>query len=256
MHSDAILNEFTHQSNAFNVSPIMSSAQTLDSLIEILPASPEQTWLEVACGPGLISRAMAPLVRSVQGVDLTAAMIDVAAREAAQRGISNVTFSVGDATALPFEDSSFDGAVTRFSLHHIPLPARCVHEMARVVKPEGWVVIGDHIATDEAEEAALHQELERLRDPSHWACLTAERLRQMASAAGLQPVRERLIPMALDYEEWLMRGSGGPTWGNLITRELEQRHAGYDTFRLAPSPDGVPTLHLRYWLSLWQKVTI
>lgn len=64
-------------------------------------------------------------------------MIEKAREEAALEGIGNAEFSVGDATALEFEDASFDGAVTRFSLHHIPVPGRVVAEMARVVGPGG-----------------------------------------------------------------------------------------------------------------------
>jgi ubiquinone/menaquinone biosynthesis C-methylase UbiE len=40
---------------------------------------------------------------------------------------------LGDATALDIEDGSFDGAITRLSLHHIPVPSRAMAEMARVV---------------------------------------------------------------------------------------------------------------------------
>lgn len=89
-----------------------------------MPADPEAGWLEVACGPAVISRALAPRVGRLHRVDLTPSMVGKASEEAAREGIDNVEFSVGDATALEFDDDSFDGAVTRFSFHHIPAPWR------------------------------------------------------------------------------------------------------------------------------------
>jgi hypothetical protein len=74
------------------------------------------------------------------------------------------------------------------------LPGRVVAEMARVVRPGGWVCLADHIASDDLEEYAWHQEIERLRDPSHWACLTPAAIRQLGVAAGLTLRHERLIP--------------------------------------------------------------
>ncbi|HEY5295450.1 MAG TPA: methyltransferase domain-containing protein, partial [Gaiellaceae bacterium] len=209
MEHDPIVDEFTHQSEAFNRSPVMRSADTLGRLIEALPCSPGERWLEAACGPGLVARALAPRVAAVHGVDLTPAMIELAQRESAREGIGNVTYSVGDVTRLEFDDASFDGAVTRFSLHHIPRPVRVLRELARVVRPGGPVVVADHLTSADSGVAAWHQELERLRDPSHWACLSSDRLAELGAQAGLELKRFDEYPFSLDYDEWLERGSGG-----------------------------------------------
>jgi ubiquinone/menaquinone biosynthesis C-methylase UbiE len=179
MDRDAIVREFTHQAASFNASPAMRSEGSLGRLVDLVPAAAGERWLEGACGPGLVARALAPRVGEVVGVDLTPTMIDLAREEAAHTGCANVRFLLGDVASLEFEDGSFDGAVTRFSLHHIPVPGRVVVELARVVKPGGWVVVADHLTSEDAEVAAWHQEIERLRDPSHWACLSAVRLRAL-----------------------------------------------------------------------------
>src|SRR4051812_40017232 len=134
-HSGTIRDEFAHQADSFARSPTMTLAETLDVLVDLVPEDPEARWVEVACGPGLIARALAPRVGSVIGTDLTPAMIDKARADAAATGARNVTFEVGDATALDLPDDSLDGAITRFSLHHIPAPVRVLEEMRRVVKP-------------------------------------------------------------------------------------------------------------------------
>ena len=252
MEPDQVVREFTHQSESFNVAPVMRSADTLGRLVDLIPAAAEAHWLDAACGPGLVARGLAPRVGEVHGVDMTPAMVEVARREAAAEGIGNAVFSVGDATALEFAGASFDGAVTRFSLHHIPVPGRVVTELARVVRPGGAVVLADHVTSADADEAAWHQEIERLRDPSHWACLTPARLRALGEAAGLVLEREDETPISIDYEEWIGRGSGGPGSAGLIARALADRVPAPDGFRVVDGSDG-RRLELRYWISVWRR---
>jgi SAM-dependent methyltransferase len=248
---DAVVREFTAQSESFNAAPAMRSADTLGRLVDLIPAAAGERWLDAACGPGLVTRALAPRVAEVHGVDMTPAMIAIARREAERAGARNAVFSLGDATALDFGAAAFDGAVTRFSLHHIPLPGRVVRELARVVRPGGAVVLADHVTSDDAEVAAWHQEIERLRDPSHWACLTPAALRRLGSSAGLELERELEVPLAIDFEEWITRGSGGERSRDLIELALSQRRPGPDVFRLDGPADG-RRIGLRYWLSVWR----
>jgi ubiquinone/menaquinone biosynthesis C-methylase UbiE len=140
VYEESIGEEFTRQSTSFGKSAAMTSAQTLDSLIELVPEDAGARWIDVACGPGVISRAMAGRVGSVSGIDLTPAMVEEAGRRALEEETGNVSFAVGDATSLDFADASFDGAITRLSLHHVPAPGRIVAEMARVVRPGGAAV--------------------------------------------------------------------------------------------------------------------
>ncbi len=232
MYEESIRDEFTHQTDSFARAPVMNAAETLGALVELAPADAGARWLEVACGPAAVSQALAGRVGSVHGVDLTPAMVEKAAAEAEREGIANVEFSLGDATALEFEDASFDGALTRFSLHHIPAPKRVLEEMARVVRPGGWVIVGDHVTDADGDAAAWHEEIERLRDPSHWACLTPDRLRAMGEEVGLHLDLEELIPFDLDFGEWLGRGSGGPAAAALIDRLLTEAPETADSFRV------------------------
>jgi SAM-dependent methyltransferase len=229
-HSTSIRDEFAHQADSFARSPTMSLAETLDAVVELVPEDPEARWAELACGPGLIARAMAPRVGSVVGLDLTPAMIEKARSEAAAAGVENVVFEVGDATALDLPDDSLDGVITRFSLHHIPAPIRVLEEMRRVVRSGGHVVVADHVTDDDGAAAAWHEEIERLRDPSHWACLTPSRIGALAERAGLDPDEERVIPFSIDYAEWLHRGSGGPANAELIERLLTEVPPSVESF--------------------------
>jgi SAM-dependent methyltransferase len=251
MYEDSIRGEFSHQADSFAASPAMSAAETLGALVEMAPAEPRARWLDVACGPGLVSRALARRVDSVLGVDLTPAMIEKARAGARAESLGNADFELGDGTALGAGDGSFDGAITRFSLHHVPVPGRVVAEMARVVRPGGWVVVGDHLTDEDGDAAAWHQEIERLRDPTHWASQTRPRLQAIGEAVGLELDRELIEEIELDYDEWLGRGSGGTAAATLIEGLLE-RSPGSRCFRVVEAAEG-RRLRLRYWLSRWRK---
>ena len=252
MEPDAIVREFTHQSEAFNAAAAMRSADTLGRLLDLIPAAPGERWLDAACGPGLVARGLAARVGRVDGIDMTPAMVALAHREAQREGAANAVFAIGDATALEFEPGTFDGAVTRFSLHHIPAPGRVVAELARVVRPGGAVVVADHVTSGDGGVAAWHQEIERLRDPSHWACLTPARLRSLGQAAGLVLEREQEVPFSIDFEEWIARGSGGAAARALIEAAVAGRVPAPAVFRVAGTGDG-RRLGLVYWLSLWRR---
>lgn len=247
----SIRDEFSRQAESFARSPAMSAAETLGALVELVPADPGGRWLEVACGPGIVARALAPRVGAVAGVDLTPSMIEKARSEAAAVGATNLEFSLGDATALDFPDAGFDGAVTRFSLHHIPVPGRVLAEMARVVRPGGWVVVADHLTDANGDAAAWHAEIERLRDPSHWACLTPERLRRLGGAAGLELDHKEVLTFDIDFDEWLRRGTGGAASAELIERLLTEAPAGAESFHVFDSAEG-RRLGLRNSLARWR----
>jgi SAM-dependent methyltransferase len=252
MYEESIRQEFTHQTDSFAGNAVATMPETLDALLELVPKDEGARWLEVACGPGSISRALAPRVGSILGVDLTPAMVEKATEEAATEGVANAEFSLGDATALDMADASFDGAVTRFSLHHIPAPRRVVQEMARVVRPGGWVIVADFIADPDRDVYAAIEEIERLRDPSHWSCLTAEQLRTIGEGAGLELEHEQLLPFEIDYDDWLRRGSGGPGAAELIDR-LRGEMPDSECFGVYEE-NGMRRLGLVNSLTRWRRV--
>lgn len=76
---------------------------------------------------------------SVIGIDLADQMLDAARRKATSLGLSNVAFRTGDVTTLPFEAASFDAITSRFCLMFLPEIPKAATEIARVLKPGGWL---------------------------------------------------------------------------------------------------------------------
>jgi ubiquinone/menaquinone biosynthesis C-methylase UbiE len=105
-----------------------------DALAAIDRAGPGDV-LDLACGQGTFSVAVARARpgRRVVGLDLSAPQIARAVRRAA----GEAGFVVGDATALPFRDESFAGAMSFTGLHQIPDHDAVAREVARVLRPGG-----------------------------------------------------------------------------------------------------------------------
>ena len=95
--------------------------------------------LVAGIGTGLDLPLLPPMHRYV-GLDLTRAML---ARAAARRGALDIGFVEGDAQALPFAEASFDTVLMHLILAVVPRPARCLAEMARILRPGGRVLLFD-----------------------------------------------------------------------------------------------------------------
>ncbi len=76
---------------------------------------------------------------SVLGIDLAERMLEAARRKALSLRLSNVSFQTGDVTTLPFEGASFDAVTSRFCLMFVPEIPKAAVEIARVLKPGGWL---------------------------------------------------------------------------------------------------------------------
>jgi SAM-dependent methyltransferase len=183
---------------------------------------------------------------------MTAAMVQTARSQATAAGLRNATFEVTDTTATNLASGSFDGAVTRFSIHHIPAPGRLIRELARVVKPGGKIIVVDHLADDDADTRSWSQEIERLRDPSHWACLGADQMRAIGERAGLSLEREKRFKFELNFDYWLDRGTSGAQAQELVNDALTRAPRATECFKVNAQPDH-RTLTLQMWLGLWQR---
>ena len=99
--------------------------------------SSDMNVLEVATGTGLIAVNIAPYVSHVEATDFSPKMIEVARKKKAP---GNINFSIEDATALSFEDSSFEAAIISNALHIIPDPVKVLANISRVLKPKGLLI--------------------------------------------------------------------------------------------------------------------
>jgi ubiquinone/menaquinone biosynthesis C-methylase UbiE len=102
---------------------------------------PRMRFLDVAAGSGALSIPAARLGAQVLAVDLSPAMIERLEARARDEGLSNLEAKVMDGHALELEDDTFDAAGSQFGIMLFPDLAQGLHEMARVTKPGGRVLM-------------------------------------------------------------------------------------------------------------------
>ena len=93
--------------------------------------------LEIATGPGLLAKHVAPAAKKMVATDYSDGMIAQAKKGECP---SNLTFEVADAMNLPYADSSFDAVIIANALHIVPDPGKALNEIKRVLRPGGLLI--------------------------------------------------------------------------------------------------------------------
>ncbi|MCC7193413.1 MAG: metalloregulator ArsR/SmtB family transcription factor [Phycisphaeraceae bacterium] len=108
--------------------------------------SEEWVVADLGCGTGALSVELAPYVRSVIGVDQSAAMLKAARRRA--ESLKNVDLRRGDLEALPVDSETCDAALMVLVLTYVADPQRVLAEAARILKPAGKLILVDLLRHD------------------------------------------------------------------------------------------------------------
>ena len=207
-HRERIVDQFTQQAVPFSGAPGIKDERALALLVDASGAGPDDTVLDVACGPGLVVAAFARTVRHATGIDVTPAML-ARARELTA-GLPNVTLDQGDVLPLPYADGTFSIVVSRFAFHHFQDPRAVLTEMRRVCRSGGRVVLCDLMASDDPAKAEAFHEIEMLRDPSHVRALPLAELEALYAAIGLAPPTRTFYSLRFELEGLLERSFPRP----------------------------------------------
>ena len=185
-------------------------------LLRRLPDSAPAGVLDLCCGTGVLLDALARRYPNAVGIDLSPDMLAASGR--APRVVR------GDGARLPFGDATFDAAVCRGALHHLPAVEQGIAELGRVVRPGGRLVVS------EPSHDALHLRLPRwawrrwsARFGEHHHALPSRWLVERCAAAGFDLVaRERFGYLAfplcgmLDLLPLLAHVGRGERWARAL----------------------------------------
>lgn len=166
-HDEQVNQQFGQAASAYLTSTAHAQGADLERLGHILQGKSDAAVLDLGCGAGHVSFAVATQVRAVTAYDLSNQMLDVVAQEVARRGLANIATRQGVAEELPFSDATFDYVLTRFSAHHWSNLPRALAEMRRVLKDGGRMIVIDVIAPTTPIMDTHLQCIELLRDVSH-----------------------------------------------------------------------------------------
>jgi len=156
--------------------------------------------LEIGCGAGVIAVALAQRGYVVEAVDSVADMLNSTRRYAAGAGMSSSVFtSLGDAHRLAFPDSAFGLVLTIGVLPYLHSPKTALAEMARVLKPGGFLLV----------TAGNRSRLTHVLDP--WLCPALQPVKRVVRAILRRFRRPRSEPAGLslrldslrELEGWL-----------------------------------------------------
>jgi ArsR family transcriptional regulator len=136
---------------------------------------------DVGTGTGILAIELARLGLRVIAIDHSDAMLEAARRKLEAEAVTGVELRRGEIAALPLRDAEVDAALAHMVLHYLPSPADGIREMARVVKPEGRIVVVDFVSH---ELDWMRQELGVL-----WLGFDVEDVRRWLVDAGLADVQ-------------------------------------------------------------------
>ena len=157
-----------------------------------LRLSPNSRIIDVGCGSGTTSVAIAAMGHSVWALDRVPAMLEQTRRHAEQGGVAEQVAPVlGDASAMKFNDGSFDLTIALGLLPWVSDPIRALAEMLRVTKSDGHLILSSDNAhrlnylLDPIENPVLAPVRRRLAD---WL-----RRAGLMRADGIIPVRMQSV---------------------------------------------------------------
>ena len=205
-HHDQVADAFGSTGAAYLTSRVHATGADLQRLAATFAATcGNATVLDLGCGAGHASFAVAPHVREVVAYDLAPPMLATVAAAAQERGLASIRTQQGAAEALPFADASFDWAISRMSAHHWRDVRRALAEVRRVLKPGGRLMFIDVAGIDDPLFDTHIQAVELLRDGSHVRDYRADEWLAMLADAGFDARIDARWRIDIAFAPWIER---------------------------------------------------
>ena len=182
--------------------------------IRLLGVSPGEQVLEIGCGSGAVTRALAERIApdgKVIGLDACAPLLPIARRLADEAGLGTlIEFRYGDCRDLPFLDASFDVTLAVTTLSHVPNAERALHEMVRVTRPGGRLGIfdmdGDSFLISHPDRARTRKIVAAFADYGQVNSWLMRSIKGVLEDLGMENVQVRGF-MPLDKEGYYARAA-------------------------------------------------
>ena len=209
---ESAIKQFGKQAEAYSKGNIFVDGFHLSKIVEISGVKENDRVLDIATGSGFLALEFAKKSNNVTGCDITRNMLLYAREKQKNSGHNNVDFFICDVESLPFPDGAFDIVSCRFAFHHFPDPGKALLEMRRVCRQS--IVLVDGVSSNDPGKSRFHNEIEKMRDPSHVRINALSEIKNMFEETGavIKDISHWEIPQ--DFEEWIERAG---TDGEKIT---------------------------------------
>jgi len=222
-----------------------ASLAEIEKHLDYIPIEPSDRILDVGCGSGAMTRLLAKAAPKgkATGIDIKGQYLDFARRKAAEEGITNIEFVEGDATALSFDDDTFDLVWTKYLLQWLTEPEAAVAGSKRVTRSGGWVVccnydgwMMENYPIDEALQRDLEETMPKVVD-----CYIGRKTFSMFHNLGFTDIR-------VDFEPDRILTIVGRIRPEQRKNMVDQWQAAWaNTVRLMGSDERVRAFHDRYF---------
>src|SRR6185312_11751960 len=168
----------------------------------------DRAVLEIGCGRGDLSRWLASRPsppRRLVAADFAGSAVSKGASYARRRNLGGIDWQVADITRLPYLDDTFETVVSCETVEHVPHPERAFHELARVLKPGGRLLLTtpNYLSTTGLYRAYLRPLVRPLLDRGR-----REAMRVVQIVPSLPPPHEGVGSFAVALAEALSAGFG------------------------------------------------
>lgn len=151
----------------------------------LLALLPPVVAADLGAGEGAVAFLLARRAKKVYAVDSSPQMVEYGRRLAAERGVRNVEYRLGDLESLPLKEASVDVAFFSQSLHHAQHPQQALAEAFRILRQNGRAVILDL--------ARHHHEEARELYADEWLGFTEAEMRRFLREAGFREIETSVV---------------------------------------------------------------
>ncbi|TSH90187.1 class I SAM-dependent methyltransferase [Verticiella sediminum] len=248
-HEESVHRQFDPQAQAYLNSAVHAQGPDLRAAHERVARtlSGQSAGLDLGCGAGHLSFALAPAVVRMVAADPSASMLATVAQAAHARGLAQVETAQTHAESLPFQAAAFSFVASRYSAHHWRDVPAALREAHRVTAPGGYLLMIDVIGPADPLVDTHFQTLELLRDTSHVRDYSDREWRAMLADAGYAVLDEQSWPVRLEFASWVQR-IRTPMANVSMIRTLQQGASSEVSAALAYEEDGSFTMRTgMYW---------
>jgi ubiquinone/menaquinone biosynthesis C-methylase UbiE len=197
--------QFGQVAQAYLGSAVHASGPDLLRLKNLAQGQPGLHVLDMGCGAGHASFALAEGGAEVIAYDVSPEMLAVVEGEKPRRGLTRLHTQPGPAERLPFQDACFDLVVSRLSAHHWADVPAALREISRVLRPGGNLIMIDIVGPEIPQHDTLLQTIEILRDPSHVRDYRISEWQSMFRCAGFAESNVDVWSLPIEFKSWTAR---------------------------------------------------